>query len=133
MKLKFNEIEMDISWSKVYNYVYAKGNAFLSMFADWRDKQANWRLKRVKQYSPICIDKGYCIHCGCEWKDKKHYELEPCTNQCYPRWLTFEEWQIIESLQHIEDKKILEEIEQDFINFIHKKDNINGKGSKDGN
>jgi hypothetical protein len=122
MNLKFNGIELEITREKVINYLFAKYNSLLSQLtkqvlgSSWRDDQANWRLEQVTKFSPVCIEKGFCIQCGCEWADKKHYEQEPCDKKCYPRWLTRHEWEVLQTLK--DETQRLE-----FINLITINDN----------
>lgn len=105
-----------VTMSKVLNYFSAKWRVFKNV--DWEGRQAAWRLTQVEKYSPICFSEGYCKVCYCEWKDGKHYETDPCDEACYPRWLDYNEWMVLESVMNTE-------AELDFINFIYKKDKQN--------
>jgi hypothetical protein len=43
------------------------------------------RTEGVQKNSPKCLEKGWCIHCGCDMPEKL-YEPAACEYGCYPAW-----------------------------------------------
>lgn len=81
-----------INLPNILNYVQAmirfflvrKGIAPLSQ-QEKTAKIVAERTELVKQNSPKCIEKGWCIHCGCDIPEK-FYEPAACEYGCYPEW-----------------------------------------------
>lgn len=52
---------------------------------EYIDYVVNQRIEGVKANSPVCLTKGYCIHCGCDFPEK-FYEQDECKYGCYGAW-----------------------------------------------
>ena len=85
-----------ITLKNIYNYIRAKLRIFyVWVTSNYIDKEdpvvftiesiVEERLEGVLKNSPKCIEKGYCIHCGCPFPDKL-YEQESCEYGCYGPW-----------------------------------------------
>ena len=94
IKWLFHPNRKKVTYKSIKNFLEAK-LMYLRYWwkgESWILEQALWRLEQVKEKSPRCIEEGACINCGCEWKDKKHFEPEACELGCYPEWMNKQEW-----------------------------------------
>ena len=60
----------------------------------WELEQIEWRLKGIKNNSPICFQNKECIVCGCDvnFEGGLEYGKEACEANCFPEWMDKETW-----------------------------------------
>ncbi len=55
------------------------------------EEQAWWRIQRIKEISPECLEKGQCKVCGCS-TDEIVFEDRACKGFCYPEMMGDLNW-----------------------------------------
>ena len=55
-------------------------------------EQVKWRLHKIKENSPLCLEYKSCINCGCSVIEKV-YEDRACEGDCYPIMKNKEDWE----------------------------------------
>lgn len=64
-------------------------------------EQITWRMFYVKK---VCMDKGYCHHCGCDVPSLQ-YANNSCKEPCYPTMMNKKEWNDFQKKLKYKDKK----------------------------
>lgn len=78
---------------KVWDYFIA--HVRYAFGSEWVHDQAEWRLSKIEEHSPICAANKECHLCGCPVgidKASLEYGDSPCDGGCFPSWMNKKEW-----------------------------------------
>jgi hypothetical protein len=79
-KIVLKRPSKEITLDSVNNFLTAVENKAAS--DPWMEEQVQLRIGLVFENSPLCIEAGRCVQCGCDIPDK-FYEPKGCDHGCY--------------------------------------------------